>query len=67
MKTIKHPELGERQVPDWVEYIARNSNGDWMMFGSKPTDGFTDWYVLKGTSQPLIIPCKNWRESLTKV
>lgn len=64
MKQIQIPS----EVPDWVNWIAQDEDGDWYGYGNKPQNvSYGAWGAGKGGTTKLSFQNSNWKDTLRKV
>jgi len=64
------PDPGHIQVPEWVRYIAQDSDGSWWGYSVEPLQNHRGWYEneLGEHIKLMESPCSSdWRHSLFAV
>jgi len=61
------PDLSEINVPEWVRYIAQDSDGTWWGYSVEPLENHRGWYENElGRNIKLMKsePVDHWRQCL---
>ena len=67
--SLSKPELSSIKVPEWVRYIAQDSDGSWWGYSVEPLQNHRGWYENElGKNIKLITTEINeqWQENLFK-
>ncbi|MCW8935179.1 MAG: hypothetical protein OQK98_10690 [Gammaproteobacteria bacterium] len=65
--SLLKPDLSKINVPEWVRYIAQDSDGSWWGYSVEPLENHRGWYENElGQNIKLTIstPVKEWRQCL---
>ena len=68
--TLLKPDLSRVTVPQWVRFIAQDSDGCWWGYSVEPLENHRGWYENEvGENIKLLQTSINekWRESLFKI
>ncbi len=71
--SLSNPDFASLTVPDWVKYIAQDSDGSWWGYSVEPLQNHRGWYENElGDNVQLIQADKSeakhlWKESLIKL
>jgi len=66
---ISTPDLADISVPEWVRYIAQDSDGSWWGYSVEPLQNHRGWYENElGQNKKLLqaTVSDNWRNMLFK-
>ena len=66
MKTITY-RGNQCEVPEWVNFVAMDADGDIFGYEHEPYTGDGDWFCSGGRVKHLRDTCIFWEESLEKV
>ena len=64
---LSKPDLSHVNVPDWVRFIAQDSDGSWWGYSVEPLENHRGWYeneVGKNIKLLKTLPVEEWRECL---
>jgi len=67
--SLLRPDLSVVEVPEWVRYIAQDSDGSWWGYSVEPLQNHRGWYENElGENKKLLESDvnENWRDSLFK-
>lgn len=67
--SLLKPDLNSVEVPEWVRYIAQDSDGSWWGYSVEPLQNHRGWYENElGENKKLLETDvnENWRDSLFK-
>ncbi|MCW9047758.1 MAG: hypothetical protein OQK46_06720 [Gammaproteobacteria bacterium] len=65
--SLLKPDLSKINVPEWVRYIAQDSDGSWWGYSVEPLENHRGWYENElGQNIKLTksAPVKEWRQCL---
>lgn len=66
---MKSSKYDWRNIPDWISYVAIDSNGDKFGYEVKPKlhiGGFWAKYIGQSYLLGNVGPCENWKDSLER-
>lgn len=65
--SLLKPDLSNISVPDWVRFIAQDSDGSWWGYSVEPLENHRGWYeneLGKNIKLTSSAPVKEWRKCL---
>ena len=67
--SLLKPDLSSVNVPEWVRYIAQDSDGSWWGYSVEPLQNHRGWYENElGHNKKLqdSVESEDWQDSLFK-
>jgi len=67
--SLLKPDLSAVEVPEWVRFIAQDSDGSWWGYSVEPLQNHRGWYENElGKNKKLLesVTHESWQDSLFK-